>query len=136
MHLPKNIKPYPKFFKYLPISDKGFTSLMSRTIYVSKDIYLDLQKSRPKPWSIAVLKHQEVHAHNAGVFKTVKFVLFKNFRLKEEILAYTEMFKYLKKHNQTFNFDQAAKDFSKLRYLWMTSEEEGNKILTKIWHEV
>lgn len=135
MHLPSHIKPYPKFFKYLPISDKGFTSLMVKTIYVSKDIYADLQTQHPKPFSIAVLKHQEVHAKNASLFKTLKFIFVRDFRLKEEILAYTEMFKHLKKHNQTFDFDPAARDFSKLRYLWMTSYEEGKELLAKIWRE-
>jgi hypothetical protein len=135
MNLPNHIKPYPKFFKYLPISDQGFTSLMVKTIYVSKDIYADLQTKNPKPFSIAVLKHQEVHAKNASFLKTVKFILFKDFRLKEEVLAYTAMFNHLKQHNQTFDLDHVARDFSKLRYLWMTSYEEGRKLITKIWEE-
>ncbi len=135
MNLPNHIKPYPKFFKYLPISNHGFNPLVTKTIYVSKDIYVDLKTQNPKPLSIAVLKHQEIHAKNTGLFKLSKYLLSKDFRLKEEILAYTAMFRYLKQHNQTFDLDHVAKNFSKLRYAWMTSYSEGKKIITKVWEE-
>lgn len=135
MNLPGYIKPYPKFFKYLPISDKGFNTLMTKTIYISKDIYADLKNKNPKPLSIAVLKHQEVHATNASLFKTVRFILSKKFRLQEEVLAFTVMFKHLKQHHQTFDLDYVARDFSKHRYLWMTSYEDGKRLLAKIWEE-
>ncbi|PIY94689.1 MAG: hypothetical protein COY68_02345 [Candidatus Levybacteria bacterium CG_4_10_14_0_8_um_filter_35_23] len=108
---------------------------MFKTIYVSMDIYADLKTQNPKPFSVAILRHQEVHAKNVSLFKTLKFILSKDFRVKEETLAYTAMFKHLKQHNQTFDLDHLARDFSKLRYIWMTSYAEGKKLITKIWEE-
>ena len=89
------------------------------------DIYADLKTQNPKPFSVTILRHQEVQAKNVSLFKTLKFILSKDFRVKEETLAYTAMFKHLKQHNQTFDLDHLARDFSKLRYIWMTSYAEG-----------
>jgi len=108
---------------------------MAKTIYLNEKIIADLQRPHPHPFSIAVLRHQEVHARHASLFKTLRFILFRDYRIKEEILAYTAMFRILKQQNQTFDFKHAARDFSKLRYLWMTSYEDGMALLRKIWEE-
>ncbi len=135
MGQPVKIRPYPKFFKYLPISDTGFTTLVFKTIYLNESIYEDIKKPNPTPLSVAVLKHQEVHAKDASLIKVLRFLLFKDFRIKEEQEAFGAMFKHLKQHNQTFDLNRVARNFSGLRYLWMTSYEKGLELITKVWKE-
>lgn len=135
MNIPTHVLPYPKLFKYFPISDMGFTTLVFKTIYLSESIYEDLQKANPAPLSVAVLKHQEVHAKNASLFKVLKYIFSKDFRIKEEREAFGAMFMHLKQYNQPFDLDKMARNFSGLRYLWMISYEEGLKLITKIWQE-
>ena len=134
MKLPNNIKQYPTYFKHLPISNKGFTTLVGKTIYLSKDIISDLKTADPKPMSVAVLLHQQVHAKDASLWKMLKYIFIKDFRIHEEITAYSVMFHYLKEQHQTFDFDHAAKDFSNARYLWMTTLNDGKELLIRIWN--
>lgn len=129
------IKPYPRFFKYLPISDSGFNTIFNKTIYLSKELFTDIQTENPKPLSTAVLKHQVVHASNANSVKFLKYILSKKFRLKEEEEAFTAMFRHLKQHNETFDLKKVAKNFSGIRYMWMTNYEDGLKIVTKLWEK-
>lgn len=127
------IRPYPKFFKYLPISNTGFTTLIFKTIYLSQSVYEDINKPNPNPLSIAILKHQEIHAQNASLTKALIYILSKNFRLKEEEKAFTAMFKYLKQYNQTFDLKKVARNFSGIRYLWMTTYREGWNLIQTVW---
>lgn len=129
------IKTYPKYFKYLPISDTGFTTFIFKTIYLNKDIYEDIKTSNPKPLSVAVLKHQETHVKNAGICKFLSYVLSKEFRIKEEQDAFKAMFKHLKQNGGTFDLEKVAKNFASARYLWMTTYKDGLELITKIWRE-
>lgn len=79
--------------------------------------------------------HQEIHAKNASVLKTLRFILFKDFRVKEEKAAFIAMFRQLKHHNETYDLDFVAKSFASLRYIWMTSYEEGRKLAKEFWDE-
>lgn len=129
------IKAYPNFFKYLPISDSGFNSVFNKTIYLSKELFFDIQTDNPKPLTIAVLKHQIVHANDANLVKFLKYILSKKYRLKEEEKAFTAMFKHLKQNNKPFDLEKIAKNFSGIRYLWMTTYEDGLKIITNFWEK-
>lgn len=135
MNLPGYIKPYPKIFKYFPISDKGFTTLIFKTIYLNKSIYDDLRQKNPKPLSIAVLKHEENHLKNASLFYAIKFALIRDFRVKEELAAYKVMFKHLKKYDQTYDLERVSRTFSGLRMLWAMSYDEAKELVTKAWKE-
>ncbi|MDE2026209.1 MAG: hypothetical protein KGJ07_06970 [Patescibacteria group bacterium] len=133
MSLSPHIKPYPKLFKYLPISEHGFTTFATKTIYLSKDIIADLEKHNPNPFSLAVLRHQEIHAHNPSLLKTLRYIVFRDIRVKEETRAYTEMFQILKQHNQTVDLDNIAKQLAGIHYIWMMSYDEGKKFIKRIW---
>ena len=129
------IKPYPGFFRYLPISDSGFNAIFNKTIYLSKELYIDIQTTNPKPLSVAVLKHQIVHANNACLLKFLKYIASKKFRLIEEGEAFTAMFKHLKVNNKTFDLEKVAKNFSGIRYLWMTTYTDGLRIVNNFWEK-
>lgn len=133
MYADMTIKPYPNSFKHLPISDSGFNTIFNKTIYLSKELYADIQTTNPKPLSVAVLKHQIVHANNACLVKFLKYIASKEFRLTEEGVAFTAMFKHLKINNETFDLEKVAKNFSGIRYLWMTTYTDGLRIVTNFW---
>jgi len=136
MELPPYIKPYPWYFKYLPISNHGFTTLAGKTIWLSQEIYDDLQRSNPKPLSISVLRHQEVHADGANFFKFFKFVTNKRFRLEEEEKSFKVMFRVLKENDETVDLEFVAKNFAGLRYIWMLSYDEALIVVKQFWNEV
>lgn len=135
MNLPAYIKPYPKLLRYLPISDKGFTTLVFKTIYLNEPIYNDLKRKSPNPLSIAVLRHEEEHLKKASFLYAIKFALIRDFRVKEELVAYKIMFNYLKKHGQTYDLDRVSRTFSGLRMLWAMSYEKAKELIAKTWEE-
>ncbi len=138
MRLPSNVKPYPPFIKYFVSLDKGFN--FGKTIYLNKAIYEDLLKDKPNNLSIAVLKHEEIHVESVkekGVLKFgIKYIFSPKFRLHEELIAYEEMFKFLKQKDETYNLDRVAKALSSHRYLWVLSYPQAKDILQKLWKEV
>lgn len=131
-----HVKSYPRFFKFLPISNYGCNFILTNDIYVNSEIYADLKNEKPNHFSVAVLRHEIVHAQNASVKKFLKFMIFKNFRLKEEIAAYRQMFKYLKLHKQTIDLDRIVRDFSGIRYLWMCSYTDAKILVYRLWQEI
>jgi phage-related protein len=138
MKLPENVKPYPRLFKIFRIfSPKGFN--IGTTIYLNKNIYLDLQKDNPKLENIAVLKHEEVHVKRVKEVGTLKFgykyTFSPKFRLDEELIAYKVMFSFLKEHNASYDLDRVARALSGPRYLWVKPYKEAIKIIEKTWEE-
>lgn len=106
---PCPIRPYPWWFTYVPlISKTGFNTLFTDTIYLSKDLYIDSQRETPDPVTVALIKHQEVHAHGASLWKAVRFVCSPTFRLQEEKEAYTAQFHHLKAHHRSWDLERVA----------------------------
>lgn len=138
MNLPHYVKPYPRFMNRLGIfSDKGFNFGM--TIYLNKEIYQDLKNDNPKNVSLAVLKHEEIHIKRVKKVGTIKFgfkyLFFPKFRLNEELLAYKEMFKFLKQKGEIYNLDRVAKSMSGHRYIWVLPYNKAKAVLEKLWQE-
>lgn len=131
---PYPIRPYHWWFRYIPlISKTGFHTLFTDTIYLSKDLYIDSQRDTPNPVTIALIKHQEVHAHGASLWKAVRFVCSPTFRLQEEKAAYTAQFHHLKAHHKSWDLERVARQFATIRYLWVMSYTDARKFIQEVW---
>lgn len=127
------LKPFPWYFKFLPISKHGFTSFLSNKIYLSDEVLLDLQNENPKPFSKSVLVHQLVHVNNFGLSKFLKYVFSRKFRIEEERKAYLQMFKVLKNNKETIDLDTISVQLSGVRYLWSFRYKGAQKFITNVW---
>ena len=137
MKLPNYVKPYSWLMH--DKNAKGFTSFITKRIYLRKEIFEDLKKDNPSHQNIAILKHEEIHFKNvnqANLIKyLVKFLLSQNFRLQIEVEAYRGQFKYLKKHGLKYDLDHSSKAMSSRRFLRVGSYEELKTIMNKTWKE-
>lgn len=128
------IRQYHWWFQYVPvISSTGFNTLFTDTIYLSRELYVDAQKSSPDPVTIAIIKHQEVHAHGASLWKAVRFVCSSTFRLQEEAKAYKAQFHHLKTHHMSWDLGDVARQFTTIRYLWVMSYSDARKFIQEVW---
>lgn len=88
----------------------------------------------------AMLIHETVHLHRQkemGVLRyQLKYLLNRQFRLHEELVAIKEQMKFLKQHAQNYDFERKAKQFGSMEYFWMTSREEGRILLEQLWSQV
>lgn len=91
------------------ISSTGFNMLFTQTIYLNGDLYTDSQKENPNPVTVSLIKHQEVHAHGASLWKAMRFVCSPTFRLQEEKEAYTAQFHHLKTHGLSGDHERVAR---------------------------
>lgn len=128
------IRPYYPWFAYLPfISKTGFNTLFTDTIYLNKELYIDSQKKTIAPFTIALIKHQEVHARGASLLKAIRFIFSPAFRLQEEAEAYKAQFHHQKKHNIPCDLEKIARQFTTIRYLWVMKSDEAHNFIQKIW---
>jgi hypothetical protein len=126
MNLASNIKPFPKFFSRF--SFKGITLIFFKRIYLQREIFDNLKSDNPTIQNISVLKHEQVHLKRAGKARVLKYLL-SSHRLREELIAYREQFKYLKKNNSTYDLENVAK------HLPGVKRGEAKKIIAEIWNE-
>ncbi len=136
--LQSNIKPYPKFLKIFPFIKNFGGSAIYPNIYLKEDVYRDLLNKNPKSHSMAILKHEQFHIKRQKeiglLMFGIKYIFIKSFRFNEELLAYKETIKILKKHNGTFDIDRIAKLLSGSMYLWSTSNFKAKSELEKVWN--
>ncbi|VVA43818.1 conserved hypothetical protein [Candidatus Roizmanbacteria bacterium] len=134
MKLTTNVKAKTGLWKFLPkiISTKT-AQCVYPFIFLPEHIYKDLISRTPKPESIAVLLHEKVHLERQkrkGIFLwAILYIISPKFRFNEELLAFKEQIKYLKKLNLTLDLELRAKRLSSWLYLWCVSYE---KALTKL----
>src|SRR3989339_225300 len=121
MKLTTNIKPKIGLWKFLPkiISSKTAQCIYP-FIFLPKDIYDDILSKSPKPQSIAILLHEKAHLKRQkekGIILWITLYIFSpKFRLNEELLAFKEQIKYLKKLNLTLDLELRAKRLSSWLY--------------------
>lgn len=129
------IHPYYSWFAYIPfISKTGFNTLFTSTIYLNKDLYIDSQKKTITPFTMALIKHQEVHADGASILKAVRFIFSPKFRLREEAAAYKAQFRHQKKYNIPCDLKKIANQFATVRYLWVMNIDDAQNFIQKIWN--
>lgn len=137
MKLPNYVKSYSWIMH--DKNAKGFTSFITRKIYLREEIFEDLKKANPNHQNIAILMHEEVHFNNSKDVNLIKYLLkflvSRKFRLNGELEAYKEQFKYLKNHNLNYDLDYLAKAMSSKRFLRVGSYEELKTIMNKTWKD-
>jgi len=133
------VKKKPIFWRILPWLYRYTAQALYPSIYVSPEIYENLQSKNPKQKFIAVLEHERKHIERQKemgllVFG-VKYLLSPKFRLNEELVADKEAMRIYKRYKLSYDFDRTAHFLSSSLYLWMTSFENAKKELEKIWEE-
>ena len=125
-----NIKPKIGLWKVFPkiISTKTAQCIYP-FIFLPEDIYKDLISPTPKSESVAVLLHEKVHLERQkrkGIVQwSILYIISSKFRFNEELLAFKEQIKYLKKLNLTLDLELRAKRLSSYLYLWCVSYEKA-----------
>lgn len=134
------VKRKPILWRVLPWLYRYTAQALYPNIYVTPEIYENLQTKNPNPKYLAVLEHERKHIERQkemGLFIFgIRYLLFPRFRLQEELLADKEGMRVYKKYHLAYDFDRHAKFLSSGLYLWMTSFENAKKELGKIWEEI
>ena len=134
------VKKKPKIWEFIPWLSSYTAQAIYPNIFVSKEVYEDLSRSKPNHKFVAVLEHEKKHIERQKELGFIKFgigyLFFPKFRFQEELLAIREGMKYLKKNKLTFDTERSAKYLSSWLYLWMVSYDEAKKELDRIWHEI
>ena len=127
------VKKKPKNWDFIPWLSSYTAQAIYPNIFVSKEVYEDLSRSKPNHKFVAVLEHERKHIERQKELGFIKFgigYLFSTkFRFQEEFLAIKEGMKYLKKNKLTFDTERSAKYLSSWLYLWMVSYDEAKKEL-------
>jgi len=137
MKLTTNIKPKIGLWKFLPkIIFTKTAQCIYPFIFLPEDIYKDLISLTPKPESVAVLLHEKVHLERQKrkgiILWIILYIISPKFRLNEELLAFKEQIKYLKKLNLTLDLELRAKRLSSWLYLWCISYKKALLELKKL----
>jgi hypothetical protein len=115
------------------------TSYITGKIYLPKETFEDLCSENPSLQNIGILKHEETHLKSCKEMNLLQYLLKyltnKNFRLQEELKAYKEQFKYLKKHDLKYDLENVARKLSGKQYFWLTSYEKAKLLLDQAWSE-
>jgi len=134
------VREKPKIWEFIPWLSSYTAQAIYPNIFVSKEVYEDLSRSKPNHKFVAVLEHEKKHIERQKELGFIKFgigyLFFPKFRFQEELSAIREGTKYLKKNKLTFNTERSAKYLSSWLYLWMVSYDKAKKELDRIWHEI
>ena len=130
MKLSSYVKPKTGLWKILPkiISNKTAQCIYP-FIFLPEDVYKDLISKTPKPKSIAIFLHEKVHLERQkrkGILLwIILYIISPKFRFNEELLAFKQQIKYLKKLNLTLDLELRAQRLSSWLYLWCVSYEKA-----------
>jgi hypothetical protein len=134
------VKKKPILWRFLPWLYQYTAQALYPNIYVSSEVFANLQPKNPNPKCLAILEHEKKHLERQakiGLFPFgVKYLFLPKFRLKEELLAIKEGMKVYKENGLKFDIDRSAYFLSSWLYLWMTSFENAKKELEKIWDQL
>ena len=134
------VRKKPKIWEFIPWLSSYTAQAIYPNIFVSNEVYEDLQKPKPNPRFIAALEHEKKHIERQKELGFVKFGInyffSPKFRFQEELLATKEEMKYLKKNKLTFDTDRSAKFLSSWLYFWMVPYKKAKKELTKAWEKI
>ena len=109
----------------------------SDTIYLSDDLYAEVMSGKPSVYVQGIIEHEKVHMQRkqemgACMFK-LKYSFSPQFRLREELLAETARFSFLKSKGEKINLEDRARKMSGFMYFWMISYTEALKLLEDLW---
>jgi len=130
------IKEMPRLLWFIFNPQKRNGMVYKSHLYVSPKIFRDLKTKKPDLFHYGILEHEITHLKRKerfGKWYNLKFWLFREFRLQEELAADKAMMLYLKKRELNFPIEKRAKKLSSALYLWMISYEEAKCELAKMW---
>lgn len=134
------IKPVPRWHKYLPFVGTDLVRARFPYIYLPDFMYRRWLRNELSIQEESVLIHESMHIQRQkamGPFWfSVKYFISPHFRLHEELVAIREQMVYLKQQGEFYDFDRKAKQFASYEYFWVTSFEEGRKMLEGLWSQV
>lgn len=108
--------------------------------YFPTALYTDLMSAEPAHESVSVYIHEHTHVARqleVGALRwSVLYLISRNFRLDEELLAIKKEMQYRHAHGLLYNIARKAKHFSSSTYLWMLPYDASVAILRKQWQEV
>jgi hypothetical protein len=136
----KYIKQIPFWWKYTPFLSLDMARTIYPYIYFPKDIFLNLKEVNPEDTNFSIYVHEKVHIDRQESFGILKwnlyYLLFRKFRLEEEVIAIREQMRFLKSKSLSYDFERKARQFDSATYLWLISYDKALSILNKIWSEV
>jgi len=146
MRLPTHVKSKPSlptFLKRIPLFDMLFCKTAQGIypyIFVPREIYTNLQSSKPDPYHISLIVHEQTHLNRqkklGWLIWITTYIFNPNFRFNEELAANIEQMIYMKKNNLSFPFEMKAKMLSSWIYLKPVSYEVALLRLKCAWLEL
>lgn len=120
----------------------GFKTItaISPNVYAPNEVCEDVHSDNPNPNYLAMLAHEFVHIdrqQEMGVLKwIIAYVIFRQFRVDEELIADRARMEYLVKNGLDFDINGRAEQLSSWLYLHAISYEEAWMLLARIWREI
>lgn len=141
MKLSSNIKPAPLYWKYRPYFNKLRGLVFLDKIYLTKDIYENLQSSNPDPYNESILIHELTHikrSNEQGWFKyVIRYIFSRKGRLEEELEAIKAQMFFFKSKDLDYPYiERSAKALSSIYYLWAGNYKEIKKKLEDIKRDI
>ena len=132
--------PKPWYFDLLPTHRWIGAQANYSSIYVRKDILNNLNSKNPSPFWISLMEHEIMHIKRQkelGKWKFwIRYKLFPKFRIREELIADSARFKYIKKHKVPYSIEDRAKMLSSWKYFGMISYKDVKNELERRYREV
>lgn len=137
MKLSKNVKVKQFPWTILPILSTRTAHAIYPTIYLPKEIYENLQTSKPDIQNITILLHEQTHIDRQSIdgwlVWVLKYSMSKTFRFEEEVQAIKNSMKLYKEYNMTWDTHTSAHYLSSYLYLWCTNYPKAKKRLDEEW---
>lgn len=134
--VPDNIRPKIGLWKIFPYLANKTAHGVYPYVYLPVKIYDDILSTKPNPWNVALLIHEEEHLRRqidvGPILWLIKYLVSPKFRFTEELAADKPQIQYLKKMNLEFDIDKRARLLSGWLYLWPVSYKIAREELKKI----
>lgn len=125
------LKPKTGLWSLLPFNSSTAQTIFPY-IFVPKKVFVNLNSVEPDLKYIALIEHEKVHLEqqqNGVLIYLIKYILFPQFRYKQELVAYRTQIKYLKAHKIPVDIDKFAKILSSWIYLKCVSFKQAKQDL-------
>ena len=134
------IKPIPSFWNYTIFLDTKTATTIYPNIYLPEEMYSHYISGELSITESSVLLHERTHIERQGSYGPIKwlfnYIFSRKFRLNEELFAIRKQMEFLALNGEDYDINKKASQFSSSTYLWVTTKEKAEKLLTQMWDDV
>ncbi len=139
-NLSKNVKVKDWYWNLIPWIGFSTATAIYPNIYIPPAVYQNLISKTPNLYHQSRILHEQTHIdrqQTIGLFKWgLKYLINREFRYKEEILAISSAIEYIKSKGLTWDIQSTAKSLSGWLYFWMIPQSKAISDLKNIWEGI